>query len=121
MSDSLNNARFPLVGNDALAVRVKQVQASGMFDADYGDRIPSPCVARCKMNEDRSHCVGCYRTIDDIRAWGNAEDAERLQIWQGLLNRAGLDEHGEQTRALASVESVALVAAPVTTVQSTDS
>lgn len=26
-------------------------------------------------------CEGCWRSIDEIVAWGRASDAERLRIW----------------------------------------
>jgi len=29
-------------------------------------------------------CEGCWRSIDEIVAWGRASDAERLHIW-GLI------------------------------------
>lgn len=29
-------------------------------------------------------CEGCWRSIDEIVAWGRASDAERLRIW-GLI------------------------------------
>jgi len=42
------------------------------------------------MTPDRSHCEGCFRTLDDIRAWSKAGNAERRAIWAALLRRAGL-------------------------------
>ncbi|SDM72576.1 hypothetical protein SAMN05428957_11342 [Oryzisolibacter propanilivorax] len=42
------------------------------------------------MTPDRSHCEGCFRTIDEIRAWSRADDAERRAIWARLLVRAGV-------------------------------
>ena len=42
------------------------------------------------MSEDRSHCLGCFRTIPEIRAWAQADSAERLAIWARLAQRAGV-------------------------------
>ena len=39
--------------------------------------VPSPCRSQCKLDEDKV-CIGCGRTIDDIRAWRDMPDAERL-------------------------------------------
>lgn len=56
------------------------------------DVVISPCISVCRMTEDRSHCEGCFRSIDEIRAWSKADSAARLAIWDSLLNRAGLSE-----------------------------
>ncbi len=42
------------------------------------------------MTPDRSHCEGCFRSIDEIRAWSRAEAPQRRAIWAALLTRAGL-------------------------------
>jgi len=42
------------------------------------------------MTADRSHCEGCFRTLDEIRAWSRASDSERRAIWAALLARAGV-------------------------------
>ncbi len=42
------------------------------------------------MTPDRSHCQGCFRTIDEIRAWSRAGSGERRAIWAALLGRAGV-------------------------------
>jgi predicted Fe-S protein YdhL (DUF1289 family) len=58
---------------------------------EYGiDPVPSPCISICKMNEDRSLCIGCYRSLDEIRAWSAAQADARRNIWRSLLARAGL-------------------------------
>lgn len=58
--------------------------------AESDQPVASPCINVCRMTEDRSHCKGCFRTIDEIRAWSKADSPERLQIWAQLLKRAGL-------------------------------
>ena len=58
---------------------------------EYGiDPVPSPCISICKMNDDRSLCIGCYRSLDEIRAWSRAGADERRDTWRSLLARAGL-------------------------------
>ena len=54
--------------------------------------VASPCINVCRMTEDRSHCKGCFRTIDEIRAWSKADSEQRQQIWTQLLQRAGLQD-----------------------------
>ena len=52
--------------------------------------VPSPCISVCRMTPDRSHCEGCFRSIDEIRAWSKSDTPQRLAIWNTLLERAGL-------------------------------
>ncbi len=48
------------------------------------DEITSPCVRNCCLDEN-DVCLGCYRTIGEIIAWGDASDAKKREI----LARAG--------------------------------
>ena len=95
-NQTLNAAPEPVYTAAPLAARTKVVNASGAFAADYADIVPSPCVSICKMNADRSLCLGCYRSIDEIRAWSKADNAERQAMWQQLLARAGLNPQGRK-------------------------
>ena len=60
--------------------------------AEADQPVASPCINVCRMTEDRSHCKGCFRTIDEIRAWSKADSEQRQQIWTQLLWRAGLQD-----------------------------
>ena len=53
--------------------------------------IPTPCIMVCTLNEDVV-CVGCYRTLEEIGGWGDADIEERLAI----LDRA--DDRYRNTR-----------------------
>lgn len=33
------------------------------------DHVPSPCVRLCTVDEDARVCVGCLRTVEEIKAW----------------------------------------------------
>ncbi len=37
----------------------------GLFDTS----IPSPCIAVCQMDTDNRFCIGCKRSLDEIRDW----------------------------------------------------
>ena len=71
-----------------IADRAILLSAAGYFDEKSDEVIPSPCISVCRMSEDRSHCLGCFRTIPEIRAWALADSAERLAIWARLAQRA---------------------------------
>ncbi|MHA7602021.1 DUF1289 domain-containing protein [Alicycliphilus sp. T452] len=76
--------------SEMLAARAFQVSATGQFGLKSEEPVPSPCVSVCRMAPDRSHCEGCFRTLDDIRAWSQAGNGERRAIWAAALRRAGL-------------------------------
>ena len=75
---------------ERIAARARLLGEAGYFDPNSDEVIPSPCISVCRMSEDRSHCVGCFRTIPEIRAWAQADSAERLAIWAALAQRAGM-------------------------------
>lgn len=31
--------------------------------------VPSPCIAVCQIDDVTGQCLGCHRTIDEIRDW----------------------------------------------------
>ena len=59
--------------------------------------IVSPCVSICRMHSVTGVCEGCFRTRDEIAAWGNAADAVKRATWTRIEERiAALQlEHGK--------------------------
>ena len=41
--------------------------------------IQSPCVRNCCLDDDLV-CVGCFRTIEEIKEWGLVDDPRREAI-----------------------------------------
>lgn len=39
------------------------------------------------MDATTGWCMGCYRTIDEIIAWGQGSEAYKAQVWQALPKR----------------------------------
>ena len=50
--------------------------------------VSSPCVRNCCLDED-DVCLGCFRTIEEIIRWGEADDEEKHKI----LVKAGERQH----------------------------
>ena len=48
-------------------------------DINNAWRVESPCVRKCTLDSD-DVCVGCYRSIDEICAWGGADNEQRRAI-----------------------------------------
>lgn len=58
---------------------------------DIKQEIQSPCIGVCSMDDTTGYCHGCYRTIDEIKAWWNLNQDDQ----KNLL--ATLDERQLQT------------------------
>ena len=48
---------------------------------------PSPCISVCKIDEQSRTCFGCLRTLDEIGAWSNSDDAYKREIWARIGQR----------------------------------
>ena len=35
----------------------------------FDTTIPSPCIAVCQIDNATNCCIGCFRSIDEIREW----------------------------------------------------
>ncbi|WP_448659862.1 DUF1289 domain-containing protein [Sphingomonas sp. CJ99] len=51
------------------------------------DAVASPCINTCRLDRESGWCLGCLRTGDEIAAWPNADDAQRLTILARLDQR----------------------------------
>jgi predicted Fe-S protein YdhL (DUF1289 family) len=49
--------------------------------------VASPCIDVCKMDESSGWCGGCFRTIDEIAAWGALDDESRRAVLARLPAR----------------------------------
>jgi len=48
---------------------------------------PSPCISVCQMDPMTGYCVGCTRTIDEIRDWIISTPDERHAILARINER----------------------------------
>jgi predicted Fe-S protein YdhL (DUF1289 family) len=49
--------------------------------------VPSPCLSVCQMDAHTGLCQGCWRSLDEIAAWGRASNDERRAVWQRIAHR----------------------------------
>lgn len=54
----------------------------------FKENVPSPCVSVCRMDERSGLCLGCWRTIAEIRAWSTSDDDTRRKLWTTIEQRA---------------------------------
>jgi predicted Fe-S protein YdhL (DUF1289 family) len=48
---------------------------------------PSPCISVCQIDNKTGYCIGCYRTIDEIRDWIISTPDQRHAILAQLTER----------------------------------
>lgn len=46
----------------------------------------SPCVRNCCLNDD-DVCLGCFRTLQEICQWSQADHETRLQVLRNAEQR----------------------------------
>lgn len=47
----------------------------------------SPCVNICRMDEQNHYCIGCWRTLDEIKQWSGMTADERHRVLDELPGR----------------------------------
>lgn len=52
----------------------------------YDTSIPSPCISVCQIGPD-DRCIGCYRTITEIRDWPIMTAAEKTTTLARIAER----------------------------------
>jgi hypothetical protein len=48
---------------------------------------PSPCISVCQIDDTTGLCLGCRRTIDEIRDWIIMPKQEREKLLEALAQR----------------------------------
>ena len=49
--------------------------------------VSSPCIAVCEMLPEAGVCGGCFRTLDEIAAWGALDAGEKRAVVAALPQR----------------------------------
>lgn len=53
---------------------------------DQSVRVESPCIRKCTLGDD-DICVGCFRSLDEICAWGGASNNQRREMLELAIAR----------------------------------
>jgi predicted Fe-S protein YdhL (DUF1289 family) len=48
--------------------------------------VQSPCIRNCCLDDDLT-CLGCFRSIEEIKEWSIVDDRRRLIILQNAEGR----------------------------------
>lgn len=49
--------------------------------------VSSPCIDICRLSPETGWCMGCLRTVEEIRAWPQADRGVRLAILERIAAR----------------------------------
>ena len=71
------------------ALTVAHALAVQAMDGD----VPSPCVSVCRMDELREFCVGCSRTLEELRQWRTMGNGEKKAVWTLIAQRIATEPH----------------------------
>ena len=52
--------------------------------------VMTPCIKLCIVDGESGLCMGCYRKLSEVAAWGRYSDAERETIMAVLPERRSL-------------------------------
>lgn len=52
--------------------------------------VKTPCIKVCIVDGESGLCMGCYRKLNEVAAWGRLSDAEREAIMAVLPDRRSL-------------------------------
>lgn len=57
------------------------------------DKLLSPCIRNCCLDE-HDVCLGCFRSLDEITGWTQADEQTRQRF---LTNAKSREQHYRQT------------------------
>ena len=79
---AVNPLEGKLAQRDAITLVAKRAKIMAVTA-----EITSPCISVCRMNMATALCEGCFRSRDEIAAWGSAGDAAKLATWARIEER----------------------------------
>jgi predicted Fe-S protein YdhL (DUF1289 family) len=62
------------------------ISSTEILASEQPQPVESPCIDLCTL-DDADICVGCFRSIDEICAWGGAGEEQRRSILQAAADR----------------------------------
>lgn len=61
--------------------------------------VASPCISLCRIDDDTGWCEGCFRTLEEIAAWGNMDDSGKVRVLDTIeARRASVAQPGALRR-----------------------
>lgn len=77
--------------NPTRAERLAQRRAEGRRRArprrEFDTTIPSPCIQVCQIDNETGCCIGCFRSIDEVREWPIMTAEDKLKALDRIAER----------------------------------
>ncbi|MDX1575720.1 MAG: DUF1289 domain-containing protein [Kiloniellales bacterium] len=54
---------------------------------ELDNSVPSPCITVCQVDDATGCCIGCYRSIDEIREWPILSADEKRAVLARIAER----------------------------------
>ena len=70
--------------------RRRRRRAARVFDSS----VPSPCISVCQVDEASGLCIGCRRSLDEIRDWPILTAEEKRDLLARLERRPDVGRDG---------------------------
>jgi uncharacterized protein len=61
---------------------------------DFHSSVQSPCIGKCCLDDDFT-CLGCFRSLEEIKDWGVVDDYRRRIVLQIAAQRRAACLGGE--------------------------
>jgi len=56
-------------------------------EARFDTTVPSPCISVCQIDDATDCCIGCFRSIDEIRDWPIMTAEEKTATLERIAGR----------------------------------
>jgi len=53
----------------------------------FDTSVPSPCITVCQVDDATGCCIGCFRSIDEIREWPILSADEKRAVLARIAER----------------------------------
>lgn len=69
---------------------------------DIENCVPSPCIRDCCLGDDLT-CLGCFRSMEEIKEWGLVGDERRRDILRNAERRR--EDYQKLTPPIGSIRA----------------
>ena len=67
--------------------RRRERRRARLREARFDTTIPSPCISVCQIDDATECCIGCLRSIDEIRDWPIMTAEEKTATLERIAGR----------------------------------
>ncbi len=67
--------------------RRRERRRARLREARFDTTIPSPCISVCQIDDTTDCCIGCFRSINEIRDWPIMTAEEKTAALERIAGR----------------------------------